>query len=575
MRNKPTSALREDVLGPWPNGVNNSVRAFSIPQGSALDCLNMDFADDGRVSIRSGRSVVALLANAHSLRTIGGKAFISHSGNISVINSVEPFSTTAIRSGIAESRISYAERGGEVWWSNGVECGRISTDNSDHPWTVPAPANIPYVTAGAGSLLPGEYRIAITHSTADGEESLPSAVEQIVLSQAGGITVTLPTAAAGVSYTNVYCTRADGAILQQYLSVPATDAEMTIGSDAQGKQLRNRVGLSPLPPGDAICFHGNRLCSMKGEFLYYSLPWEYGVCDLAQDYIVLGASGTILASVCSGMYVAADRTWFYQGDDISSAIPMEKLPFGAASGTVFDHPSVTSPVVGWYSQEGLAVGTADGSVKMLQRDAGFIAPSASSGATWVRQRDGLTHVVVSLDATAAYSKQASVDFLSAMDRYNDDATTMSINLTTGATSRYGEFNLDSFGQINGDEYGCASDGLYLLEGETDAGEEIQSVLDFGHVGAGSEHLKSPVCAYVAGLSSAPLIITITLPDGTSYDYPARSYSQDVERVQRHDGMKGLMNKRQAWFDVVLRNDGGEGMEVFSATLVVNESRRRI
>ena len=58
---------------------------------------------------------------------------------------------------------SYAERGGEVWWSNGEESGRCNSDNSDHPWTVPA-LDIVSVVASRWNCYPiGTYRAFALH----------------------------------------------------------------------------------------------------------------------------------------------------------------------------------------------------------------------------------------------------------------------------------------------------------------------------------------------------------------------------------------------------------------------------
>ena len=79
-------------------------------------------------------------------------------------------------------------------------------------------------------------------------------------------------------------------------------------------------------------------------------------------------------------------------------------------------------------KDGMVIGSLDGSVSLPQREHGFIAPIASTGSTWIKQRDGMIHAVFTLDASAAYNKQVSSDFTAARIRYNDDATTMSVNL---------------------------------------------------------------------------------------------------------------------------------------------------
>ena len=568
------SKQRTATLGPWPAGICNSARDYSLPKDAALDALNVDFNDEGHASSRVGYSQTVAIDNGHSLRTIGGKTLIGIGTTLGVITAMDSLTVTTLRTGLAVRPVSYAERGGEVWWSNGVQSGRCNADNSDHPWSVPAPANIPTVYSGVGTLPTGTYRIAITHTSADGEESHASDIYSYDLTSAGSIVVTLPAATAGADDFHVYCTVADGKVLQLYSIVSTATGSVTITAAPTGNELGRRAFLRPLPAGDAICFHGGRLLSLSGEFLYYSDPYDYGLYDPATGVITLGATGSILASVESGVFVAADRTWFYAGADIAIADPIEKLAFGAAAGTVFDHPTTTSPAVGWYSEEGVVIGSGDGSVSLPQRDKGFIAPIASSGSAWVRQRDGMAHVVISLDGAASYNKQVSTDFTAARIRYDDDATCVCMNLANGATSRYSSWYFNSYANFEGDEYGLDSVGLRLLEGSNDDGTAIQATVDCGLVGYGTPNIKAPECAYVTGKSSAPLVIDIALPSGTIYSYPARTYSEDP-KVIRHDGMKGLMNVRTPWFSTVIRNEDGGSLEVSSVLVLVNESNRKI
>ena len=80
---------------------------------------------------------------------------------------------------------------------------------------------------------------------------------------------------------------------------------------------------------------------------------------------------------------------------------------------------------------------------------------------------------------------------------------------------------------------------------------------------------------MSGKSSAALVVVISLPDGTAYEYPARNFGTDQVTTRRHDGMRGLINQRQTWFDVVIRNDDGCSMDILLANVNVNHSDRRI
>ena len=565
---------RKASLGPWPLGIVNSKRDYVLPAGACLDALNIDFTDEGNAVSRSGYSETVAIDNGAGLSNQGEKVMIRNGSELGVVTAVNPLVITSLRAGLGTDPVSYAERGGEVWWSNGTASGRCNADNTDSPWAAPAPLDLVSVISGVGSLPPGDYRVCITHSMDDGEESHASTIESITLSTTGSIELTLPAAASGTDNFVVYCTWGDGEVLQRATTVSSVTASVSITDLPEGRQIRDRAFLRPLPAGDAIAFHNGRLLSLKGEFLYYSRPYDYGLYNPAQDFIRLGATGSIVISVESGVFVVADRTWFYAGTDIATAEPVEKLPFGAASGTAFYHPDTTSPVAGWYSDEGIVFGAGDGSVTLPQREKGFIAPVAQSGSAWVRERDGMTHVVISLDGTAAYNKKVSPDFTAARQRYVDDSTTLCMNLANGATSRYSHWHFNSYATIDGDEYGIDSVGMSLLEGSDDLGTDIFCALDCGRVGFGSLNIKSPECVYVAGKSSAAMVVDIEIPGDTTYSYPARTFSEEPT-VIRHDGMKGLINKRKTWFSMVLRNQSGSRMEVEVAVVFINESTRMI
>ena len=561
-------------FGPWPSGICNSARGYALPKGAVLDAFNVDFTDKGMPATRWGYSQTVAIDNGHSLKTLGGKTFIGMGTELHVITAMSPLSTIALRTGLDVAPISYDERGGEVWWSNGVQSGRCNADNTDHPWVTPAPGNIVAVFAGAGTLPAGAYRVAITHAMANGEESVASDIAAITLTSVGSITLTLPAATPGTDVFNVYCTVADGKVMQKYSTVSAATGSVNITAAPQGRQLAERAFLKPLPPGMAICFHGGRLLSLSGEVLSYSKPYDYGVYDPAQDYIILGTTGSIMASVESGVFVAADRTWFYTGMDIASAEPAEILDCGAVPGTLYNPPLTTNPTAGWLSHIGIVTASNDGTIKLTQRALGFISPLAAWGASWVRQRGGQAHVVVSLDSTAAYDSKVSEDFAVALDRYSDDSTTICMELTGGATSRYSGWYFNSYAAFEGKEYGLDAVGLRLLEGSTDEGTEIDAGVDLGFIGYDTAQIKSPDSVYVRGKSSDVMVVDIALPTGDVYNYPAHRYSETMA-VVRHAPMKGLLNQRQQGFSTIICNQNGCSFELDSVEVLFIVSSRRI
>ena len=111
-------------LGPWPLGIVNSSRDYTLPKGAVLDALNVDFTDKGTAVSRRGYSQTVAIDNGHSLKTLGGKTLMAMGAELHVVTAMNPLTTTLLRAGMGTTPISYDERGGEVWWSNGAQSGR-------------------------------------------------------------------------------------------------------------------------------------------------------------------------------------------------------------------------------------------------------------------------------------------------------------------------------------------------------------------------------------------------------------------------------------------------------------------
>lgn len=413
--------------------------------------------------------------------------------------------------------------------------------------------------------------MAITHSMSDGEESVASAIYSYSLASAGALIVNLPTAKAGVTSFVVYCTSADGPVLQRAATVSAATAIVTISANPTGRQLGERAFLSPLPAGEIIAFYNGRLLSAKGDTLYYSDVYDFGLYNPAKGYIRLPGQISIVAPCENGVFVVADKTYWYAGTDIAQAEVFERLPSGAAKGTAFSSPLTKG--IGWFGADGFVLGAPDGSVSLPQRDSGgFNAPQATRGHTLVRNDSGMIHLICHLEGDVSYRQDVSADFTAAKMLIDDDASTVVWNfLSQSGTSRYANWRFNSTAQIGSDYYGIDSIGLRKLSGIDDDGDQISASVHLGRVGFESPQLKTPLNVYVGGKSSAPMVVSITTSSGVTYDYPARSFSEDT-RVQRHDIGRGL---RDTWFGMSIGNSDGSSLEISNASVLVADSPRSI
>lgn len=104
-------------------------------------------------------------------------------------------------------------------------------------------------------------------------------------------------------------------------------------------------------------------------------------------------------------------------------------------------------------------------------------------------------------------------------------------------SRYTGYGFNSFAAIDGKHYGAKADGIYLLEGATDAGTDIDVGMVLGKLDFGTAKHKRVENVYVGVSTTKALYLKVTA-EGQTYTYQARSVSPKLQQ-QRFDPGKGL------------------------------------
>lgn len=145
-----------------------------------------------------------------------------------------------------------------------------------------------------------------------------------------------------------------------------------------------------------------------------------------------------------------------------------------------------------------------------------------------------------------------------------------VNAETGGSTRYENYAFNSFAFIDGAYYGCRADGIYRLDGDTDAGDPIQAMVSFGKQDFGTSAMKSVTNAYV-GLSSAGRMFLKVRVGDHDYTYAARGSSEHLQ-AQRFDIGRGL---RGTYIEFELYNADGDDFELASVEFVAIPLSRRI
>jgi hypothetical protein len=145
-----------------------------------------------------------------------------------------------------------------------------------------------------------------------------------------------------------------------------------------------------------------------------------------------------------------------------------------------------------------------------------------------------------------------------------------LNADTKANSTYENFGYNSFAMLDSRYYGCKSDGLYLLEGDTDDGLPIRSSVNFGLQNFGRSELKRISNCYMGVSSSGTMYLKVTV-EGSEYIYSARRDDSSL-KIQRVDVGKGL---RANYFQFEVYNSDGCDFDLSTVEFAAVVLDRRI
>jgi hypothetical protein len=396
----------------------------------------------------------------------------------------------------------------------------------------------------------------MTYAKADGEEG-GAKLLNIDLAATGGIVVTLPAAAGDATHINIYCTVENGGVPLYKAQVAVGTASATLTTAATGRQVRT-AKLSPLPAGNIVLFNG-RMLSWSGKILSYSDSFNLGLYDPLANFISFEKNISNVVPAQNGCYVVADKTYWFAGSDIAKPEAIvDALPYGGVPGASFKDDGQS--VYGWLGDNGIVIADAQGQAKAVQEE-NMAVDSAAAAAALLREADGLRHLIVCLQGAPTKNKQS---------RLPDAVQTYSINLDSGASSRYANFSFNSMIKAeDGNYYALNSSGLFKLAGKLDLTSAIPTVANLGNQDLGTSQIKRLGAAY-AGVASDSAIALIVAAETSEYTYTARSSSATLKQ-QRFDLGQGL---RANFFNLSLISKGGS-VEISDFSVMVAPTTRRI
>ncbi|WPG35301.1 hypothetical protein [Variovorax sp. EBFNA2] len=135
---------------------------------------------------------------------------------------------------------------------------------------------------------------------------------------------------------------------------------------------------------------------------------------------------------------------------------------------------------------------------------------------------------------------------------------------------YRSYPFNSFAVINGKHYGASADGLFLLEGDDDAGAPIRASVDLGKLDFGTSSQKTIAECYV-GMSASGNLFLKVIVEGREFIYKTRGFSEHMQQ-QRFSPGKGLKSN---YVTVQFFNEDGADFEIDTVNFLVADLQRKI
>lgn len=150
-------------------------------------------------------------------------------------------------------------------------------------------------------------------------------------------------------------------------------------------------------------------------------------------------------------------------------------------------------------------------------------------------------------------------------------TTYSTNLTTGATSRYENFDFNSMCLAHdGKHYGLTATGLCELSGDLDDTDLIEAMIGLGNQNFGLNELKRLPWAYLSVSCETKMLLRLRVK-GLYYEFLSRTCDENMQQ-QRIDASQGL---KSSFFGIDIYNTDGGRFTLESVEIEAFKSRGRI
>jgi hypothetical protein len=116
-------------------------------------------------------------------------------------------------------------------------------------------------------------------------------------------------------------------------------------------------------------------------------------------------------------------------------------------------------------------------------------------------------------------------------------TTWAVNTRSGATTEYSNYEFNSFTKVGTRYLGASSTGLYELDGDTDAGNDIIAHIKSGLLQLGNSRFTAFRDAYLGMRGEGDFVLRLVTGTGIIYDYNLVASSLRSTKVPLGKGLR--------------------------------------
>jgi hypothetical protein len=188
---------------------------------------------------------------------------------------------------------------------------------------------------------------------------------------------------------------------------------------------------------------------------------------------------------------------------------------------------------------------------------------SSAGATFLLSTTSELHLADAI-SSLLHAKNSVIDTIFFGGRVTldgEDYTTYAVSVENAAVSEYAGWKFNSFAVIGGRAYGAAEDGIHLLEGDTDDGEQIDASVRVGLSNLGTALYKAVPYGYIGYTSTGALLLKVITSDrGVKKEnwYSLSAIPRGSDANARFAPRKGLQS---VYWDFEVANIAGADFEL--------------